>query len=126
MLIALVGDHSADQVTANIIGYCQSQGSNPTQCVQDIGDAYIKTPAKTNFDALYRQGIDAINAMKGVKLDKVESKTISLSEGEGGQTYTETLTLEPYSVVMIMISGDVPVPAAVIKEEFISSDTQST
>lgn len=110
VLIALVGDHSADQVGTNITAYCKSQGLNPTQCAQDIGDAYIKTSAKTNFETVYQSGIDAVNAMKGVALDKVESRTIPRSGSATGWTHIETLTLEPYSVVMIRLSGDVPPP----------------
>lgn len=65
---------------------------------QDLIEAF--TRASQKYNEVYYPGIDAINNMDGVKLDKVETKSITVTDG----TYKTDLKMEAYSVMLVQLS----------------------
>ncbi len=105
-LDAISGKKNPLVVEQEIRNYCTARNLNPQQCVDDV-KAVIPVAQKKGdeaYQAVYAAAIEAINSMDGVKLDKVESKTITVT----GRSYQTTLEMEPYSVMLVKISTPLP------------------
>ncbi|MDP3770205.1 MAG: glycosyl hydrolase [bacterium] len=93
------GIKTAEQASQEIRTYCTSRGLNPDHCVEDVTAAYTK--ALVAYSSTLQKNIDLINQMDGVKLEAVETKTITVPETG---IYHATLSMEPYSVMLVQLT----------------------
>ena len=93
------GIKTVEQASQEIRTYCLSHSLTPDRCVEDTNTAYAK--ALVAYSSTLQKEIDLINQMSGVKLEAVETKTITVPETG---TYGVTLSMEPYSVMLLQLT----------------------
>jgi len=106
MIIKWLANQNDADVATWVVSLTTQQINDVLGALNAAGDAYqnVLMPA-----------VDEVNNLPEVKLYS-ESKTVQIASNH---TYSETLTLEPYAIVMIMLSSD----ALPTKTLFLSSQT---